>query len=146
MSDFDYFAEDGRRTEDCTEAKTFRCSGSTGPRLRLVWDDAPSADELRERLVALLSPVADDEGMAVLTKDQLFAGNHDATAADGPFVVRMTNEEEGEEPVEARLAAWLAAPNPSLGGDRPGDLLIGDANGRCRLGYMIAEMEQGAFS
>ena len=106
------------------------------------WGGAPSADELYERLVALLSPVAGDEGMAVLSKDQLCAGQYDPVA-DRPFVVRVTDE--GGSP-EARIAAWLATPNPSLGGDRPDDLLRGDANGRCRLGYIISEMEQGAFS
>ena len=145
MSDFDYFAEDGRQTEDCTEAKTFRCSGSPAPPLRLVWSGAPSADELYDRLIALLSPAVGGADMAVLTKDQLFAGHHDATVADRPFVVRVTNE-EGEESAEARLAAWLATPNPSLDGNRPDDLLRGDSSDRCRLGYMIAEMEQGAFS
>lgn len=147
MDDFDYFAEDGTQTEDCTEAKTFRCSGSTAPPLRLVWGSAPSADELYDRLMALLSPTVGYEDMAVLTKDQLFAGNHDATVLDRPFVVRMANdEEESVETAEARLAVWLAAPNPSLDGSRPDDLLRGDSNDRCRLGYMIAEMEQGAFS
>lgn len=141
---FHYYTEDGTRTEDCTEAKTLRRSGSTEPHLRLVWDGAPSADELYERLVALLSPaVAGDEGTTVLSKDQLCAGHYDPAVADRPFVVRVTDE--GESP-EARIAAWLAMPNPSLGGARPDDLLGGDAAGRCRLGYMIAEMEQGAFS
>lgn len=146
MSDFDYFAEDGTQTGDCTEAKTLRRSGSTGPHLRLVWDDAPSANELYERLVALLSPAPRDEDMVVLTKDQLLAGNHDAIADGRPFAVRVANEEESVEPAGARIAAWLATPNPSLGGSRPEDLLRGDANGRCRLGHMIAQMEQGIFS
>ena len=140
---FHYFTEDGTRTEDCTEARTLRRSGSKEPRLRLVWDGAPSADELYERLVALLSPVASDEGVAVLSKDQLFAGRYDPAEVNRPFVVRVTDE--GGNP-EAKIAAWLATPNPSLGGDRPDDLLRGDAQGRCRLGYVIAEMEQGAFS
>jgi len=140
---FHYYTKDGTRTEDCTEARTLRRSGSKEPRLRLVLDGAPSADELYERLVALLSPVAGDEGMAVLSKDQLFAGHYDSAVADRPFVVRVTDD--GGSP-EARIAAWLATPNPSLGGDRPDDLLRGDAQDRCRLGYVIAEMEQGAFS
>ena len=143
MSEYVYFAEDGTRTEDCTEAKTLRRSGSTEPHLRLVGDDVPSADELYERLVALLSPVAGDEDMTVLSKDQLFAGRYDPAVADRPFVVRVTNEEEN---AKALIAAWLKMPNPSLGGDRPADLLSGGASGRCRLGYVIAEMEQGAFS
>ena len=146
MIEFDYFTADGAKTEDCTEAKTLRPSGATVPHLRLVGDAAPSADELYARLVALLSPAARDEDMVVLTKDQLFAGNYDATVVDRPFVVRVTNEEENMEPVEARIAAWLATPNPSLDGDRPEALLKGDPSSRCRLGYVIAEMEQGAFS
>ena len=139
---FHYFGEDGARTEDCTEAKTFRRSGSTEPHLRLVWESAPSADELYERLVALLSPVAGDADLRMISKDQLFAG-HNPALADRPFIVRVTKHEQG---AEARIAAWLAMPNPSLGGDRPDDLLRGDASDRCRLSYMIAEMEQGAFS
>ena len=108
---------------------------------------APSADELYDRLIALLSPAVGHEDMAVLTKDQLFAGNHDATVVDRPFVVDVTNDEgESVETAEVRLAAWLATPNPSLDGSRPDDLLQGDSSDRCRLGYMIAEMEQGAFS
>ena len=117
---------------------------SDGP--ECVWDDAPSADELRERLVALLSPMVGDEDVVMLTKDQLLAGDYDATVTDRPFVVRVTDEGESMEPVEARIAAWLATPNPSLDGDRPEALLRGDPSSRRRLGYMIAEMEQGAFS
>ena len=143
MFDYDYFGEDGTRTEDCTEAKTLRRSGSTEPHLRLVWDSAPSANDLYARLVALLSPVAGDEHMKVLSKDQLFAGHYDPAVADRPFVVRVA---DAEESAEARIVAWLETPNPSLGGARPGDLLRGDAGGRRRLEYMIAEMEQGAFS
>lgn len=137
---FHYFAEDGTETEDCTQAKTLLRGGSTQPHLRLVWDGAPSADQLYERLVALLSPVAGDEDMAVLTKDQLLAGH---PVPDRPFVVSVADEARS---VEARVAAWLATPNPSLGGDRPDNLLRGDANGRCRVGYLVAELEQGAFS
>lgn len=111
---FHYFAEDGTETED--------------------------ADQLYERLVALLSPVAGDEDMAVLSKDQLLAGH---PVPDRPFVVRVADEARS---AEDRVAAWLATPNPSLGGDRPDHLLRGDASGRCRLGHLIAEMEQGAFS
>lgn len=140
---YQYFAEDGTRTEDCTEARTLQRSGSIGPRLRLVWDGAPSADELYERLVALLSPAAGDDDTTVLSKDELLAGSHDASVANRPFVVRVADDVGA---VEERIAEWLAAPNPSFGGDCPGDLLRGDANGRCRLGYMIAEIEQGAFS
>ena len=140
---FDYFTEDGTKTDDCTEAKTRRRQGSTEPPLRLVWGGAPSADELYERLVALLSPVAGDENMPVLSKEQLLAVREDPAVADRPFVVRVANAREN---TEAQIAAWLATPNPSLGGDRPDDLLRGDAGGRCRLGYIIAEMEQGAFS
>lgn len=139
---FHYFTQDGSRTEDCTEAKTMRRSGSTQPHLRLVWDRAPSADELYERLVALLSPLAGIEDMKVLSKEQLFAGHHDLVPAR-PFVVRVTNEGES---AQARIAAWLKTPNPSLGGERPEDLLRGDASDRCRLGYIVAEMEQGTFS
>lgn len=143
MSEFEYFAEDGTRTEDCTKATTLRRSGSTGPHLRLVWEGAPSADELYERLVALLSPVVGNDEMTILSKDQLLAGHHDPATVARPFVVRVTNDGES---AEARIAAWLETPNPSLDGDRPDNLLRGDASGRCRLGYMIAEMEQGAFS
>ena len=139
---YQYFAEDGTRTEDCTEAKTLRRSGSTGPRLRLVWGDAPSADELYERLVALLSPMPSDDGKPVLSKDELLAGHYDPAVIDRPFVVRVADVGA----VEARIAAWLETPNSSLGEERPGNLLQGDASDRCRLGYMIAEMEQGAFS
>lgn len=139
---FHYFAEDGTETDDCTQAKTLLRGGSTQPHLRLVWDGAPSADQLYERLVALLSPVAGNEEMAMLTKDQLLAGDHDAVP-DRPFVVRVAAEARS---AEARVAAWLATPNPSLGGDRPDNLLRGDASGRCRLAYIIAELEQGAFS
>ena len=60
-----------------------------------------------------------------------------------PFIVRVANDGES---AEARITRWLATPNPSLGGECPGDLLRGDANGRCRLEYVIAELEQGAFS
>ena len=140
---FDYFTEDGTRTDDCTEAKTRRRRGSSEPPLRLVWDGAPSADELYERLAALLSPVVADEDMTVLSKEQLFADRQNHAVADHPLVVYATNARENPE---AQIAAWLATPNPSLGGDRPDDLLRGDARGRCRLGYVIAEMEQGAFS
>lgn len=66
-----YDAEDGSRTEDCTKAKALRKSG--GP-LRLVSDNTPSADELRERLVALMSPLDGDENMRVVSKDELLAG------------------------------------------------------------------------
>ena len=111
-----------------------------------VWGGAPSADELYDRLIALLSPALGHEDMAVLTKDQLFAGNHEPTVVDRPFVVRVTNEEEGEESTEARLATWLATPNPSLDGNRPDALLRGDSSDRCRLGKVIAEMGQGTFS
>ena len=117
---------------------------SDGP--ECVWDGAPSADELRERLVALLSPMVGDEDVVMLTKDQLLAGDYDATVTDRPFVVRVTDEGESVEPVEARIAAWLATPNPSLDGDRPEVLLRGDPSSRRRLDYVIAEMEQGAFS
>ena len=65
---FHYFAEDGTETDDCTQARTLLPSGSTQPHLRLVWDGAPTADQLYERLVALLSPVAGDEDMEVLSK------------------------------------------------------------------------------
>ena len=140
---FDYFTEDGTKTDDCTEAKTRRRRGSSEPPLRLVWGSAPSADELYERLVALLSPVVADEDMTVLSREQLFADGQDHASADRPLVVRAANARENRE---AQIAAWLATPNPSLGGDRPDDLLRGDAQGRCRLGYVIAEMEQGAFS
>lgn len=143
MFNYDYFAEDGTRTEDCTEAKTLRRVGSTEPPLRLVWDRAPSADNLYERLVGLLSPVPDDEGLPVLSRDELLAGTYDPAVTDRPFIVRVANEGES---AEARITRWLATPNPSLGGERPGDLLRGDAHGRCRLEYMIAELEQGAFS
>ena len=143
MFNYDYFAEDGTRTEDCTEAKTLRRVGSTTPPLRLVWDRAPSADDLYERLVALLSPVPDDKDMPVLSREELLAGTYDPAVVERPFIVRVADQEES---AEARIAAWLATPNPSLGGERPGDLLRGDANGRCRLEYVIAEMEQGAFS
>ena len=87
-----------------------------------------------------------DEDVVMLTKDQLLAGDYDATVTDRPFVVRVTDEGESMEPVEARIAAWLATPNPSLDGDRPEVLLRGDPSSRRRLSYMIAEMEQGAFS
>lgn len=148
---YQYFAKDGTKTEDCTEAKTLRRIGSTAPPLRLVWDDAPSADELYERLVTLLSPVAGDEGMTVLSKEQLFTGQYDPAVIERPFIVRVggeVGEEMGDEAgnAEAQVAEWLATPNPSLDGDRPGDLLRGDASGRCRLSYIIAELEQGTFS
>ena len=138
-----YDAEDGSLTEDCTEAKALRTS--KGP-LRLVWDSTPSADALYERLVALMSPLDGDENMRVVSKDELFAGNANPTAGDGPFVVRVIDEGESAVPVEDRIANWLATPNPSLGGDCPRNLLQGEAIDRCRLGYVIAEMEQGAFS
>lgn len=101
-----------------------------------------SANDLYERLVALLSP-GGDEHMRVLSKDQLLAGDYDPAVADRPFVVRVA---DAEESAEARIAAWLETPNPSLGGERPKDLLRGDAGSRCRLESVIAEMEQGAFS
>ena len=107
------------------------------------WAGTPSADELYERLVALLSPVVADDDMTALSREQLFADCQDHASADRPLVVRAAN---GRENTEARIAAWLATPNPSLGGVRPDDLLRGDARGRCRLGYIVAEMEQGAFS
>ena len=103
----------------------------------------PSADNLYERLVALLSPVSDDEDLSVLSRDQLLAGTYDPAVVDRPFIVRVANEGES---AEARITRWLATPNPSLAGERPGDLLRGNARGRCRLEYMIAEMKQGAFS
>lgn len=145
MFNYDYFTEDGTRTEDCTEAKTLRRVGSARPPLRLVWDRAPSADNLYERLVALLSPVPDDEDTPVLSREELFAGTYDPAVIERPFIVRVADEGEGES-AEARITRWLATPNPSLGGERPGDLLLGDANGRCRLEHIVAEMEQGVFS
>ena len=59
-----YFAEDGTQTEDCTEAETFRRSGSTEPLFRLVRD-------------GLLG----DEDMIALSQDQPFAGHHDPISA-----------------------------------------------------------------
>lgn len=114
-----------------------------------VWHGAEpagsSADELYERLVALLSPVPDDEDLPVLSREELLAGTYDPTVIERPFIVRVANEGEGES-AEVRITRWLATPNPSLDGERPGDLLRGDASGRRRLEYMIAAIEQGAFS
>lgn len=140
---FHYFAKDGTRTDDCAEAKTLLRGGSTEPHLWLVRDDAPSPDELYGRLLALLAPMAEVEDMTVLSKEQIFAGDQYPAGSDRPFVVRVANEEES---AEARIAAWLATPNPSLGGKTPDELLRGDASGRYRLGHMVGEMEQGAFS
>ena len=105
--------------------------------------DAPSADELYERLVVMLSPVVGDDDMPVLSKEQLLAGQYDPAVVRRPFIVRV-GEEMGSP--EARIAEWLETPNPSLDGDRPGDLLRGDASDRHRLGSVIAEAEQGTFS
>lgn len=105
--------------------------------------DAPSADELYERLVTLLSPVVGDEDMPVLSKEQLLTGQYDPAVIERPFMVRVGKEVRD---AEALITEWLETPNPSLGGDRPGDLLRGDASDRHRLGSVIAELEQGSFS
>ena len=78
----------------------------------------------------------------MLSKDELLAGHYDPAVVDRPFVVRAADAGTAD----ARIAAWLETPNSSLGEERPGNLLRGNASNRRRLGYAIAEMEQGTFS
>lgn len=147
--EFDFRSPFGS-TEECVAGTTeFRLKARDGssrrPFLRLV-SSAPEAEELYERIVALARPVdGKTPGFPTISVEELLTGDHASDLADRPFVV-LSTEGSVRGRAEERIAEWLDAPNPALGGERPRALLRGDEKQRARLSAILSALEQGAFS
>ena len=104
----------------------------------------PTSEELYERLVTLVAPVANGD-FPRFTMEQIHEGCPDIPPAESPFLVTFGGASSRCD-AESRVKEWLGQPAPALGGKRPGALLQGSDRERERLASFIAAIEQGTFS